>query len=274
MSLESLPDLATLISWIQPFLLKLAGAAAILFIGLWISRRLSNLVQSMVLRARNDRALAGFLAKVAHVVLIVFVVIAALTHLGVDTTAAAAIVGGSALAVGLSLQKQLSSFAAGIMLILFRPFRIGDFVDAGGMSGTIIEIHMVKTVLRTGNNQIVHIPNAEIWDKPIVNYSSEPTRRIDLNIGVSYDADMRRTRQILEQVIATDERILTEPAPVIAVAELGESAVMFKIRPWVKTSEYWAVLWSLTEAIKLALDEAGIDIPYPQMDIHVHRQEA
>ena len=225
-----------------------------------------------MLRARRDQALAAFLGRIAHIVLLVFVIIAALNHLGVDTTAAAAIVGGSALAIGLSLQKQLSSFAAGIMLIMFKPFRIGDFVDAGGMSGTVVEIHMVKTVLRTGNNQIVHIPNANIWDNPIVNYSSEPTRRIDLNIGVSYDADLRQTRKVLEQVMAAESRILEEPAPVIAVGELGDSAVVFKFRPWVKTSDYWATLWDLTEAIKIALDDADIGIPYPQMDVHLHRE--
>lgn len=274
MSLDSLPDLPTIMNWAQPFLIKAAGAAIIFIIGLWIARRLAMVVEKLILRARSDKALANFLARIAHVALLVFVIIASLNHMGVDTTAAAAIVGGSALAIGLSLQKQLSSFAAGIMLILFKPFRIGDFVDAGGMSGTVLEVHMVKTVLRTGNNQIVHIPNASIWDSPIVNYSCEPTRRIDLNIGISYDADLKLARNILEQVIASEERILPEPAPVIAVAELADSAVVFKVRPWVKTPDYWATLWSLTEAIKLAFDEAGVGIPYPQMDVHLHQETA
>lgn len=272
MSFESLPDTATILNWAQPALIKLAGAAVILVIGIWLSRRISHLVERMAYRARADQALAGFLSKVSHIVLLVFVIIAALNHLGVDTTAAAAIVGGSALAIGLSLQKQLSSLAAGIMLIVFRPFRIGDFIEAGGMAGTVKEIHMVKTVLRTGNNQVVHIPNAQIWDSAIINFSAEPTRRIDLNIGVSYDADLRATRQVLEQVITAEERILAEPAPVIAVSELGDSAVVFKLRPWVNTSEYWVVLWALTEAIKIALDDADIGIPYPQMDVHLHQQ--
>ncbi len=272
MSFESLPDTATILSWLQPALIKIAGASAILVIGMWLNRRLSTLVEGMIFRARRDQALASFLSKVSHVVVLIFIFIAALNHLGVDTTAAAAIVGGSALAIGLSLQKQLSSLAAGIMLIIFRPFRIGDFIEAGGVSGTVKEIHMVKTVLRTGNNQIIHIPNAEIWDSAIVNYSTEPTRRIDLNIGVSYEADLRETRKVLEAVLGAEERILAEPAPVIAVAELGNSAVVFKVRPWVKTSEYWVVLWTLTEAIKNALDDADIGIPYPQMDVHLHQQ--
>lgn len=274
MNLENLPELSELLNMAQPFLIKLAGAAAIFIFGMWLARRVSNMVDRMVLRARRDQALAGFISKVVHIAFLVFVIIAALNHLGVDTTAAAAIVGGSALAVGLSLQKQLSSLAAGIMLIMFRPFRIGDFVDAGGMSGTVVEIHMVKTVLRTGNNQIVHIPNSSIWDGPIVNYSSEPTRRIDLDVGVSYDADLKLTRAILERVIKADERVLETPEPVIAVATLADSAVMFKVRPWVKTADYWGTLWSLTEEIKLALDEQGIGIPYPQVDMHIHQAEA
>lgn len=272
MTLENLPDLPTLLEWAQPFLIKAASAAAIFIVGLWISRQIGAVLERMLLRARRDQALAAFLGKIAHIAILAFVIIAALNQLGIDTTAAAAIVGGSALAIGLSLQKQLSSFAAGIMLIMFKPFRIGDFVDAGGMSGTVVEIHMIKTVLRTGNNQIVHIPNASVWDSAIVNYSSEPTRRIDLNIGVSYDADLRQTRKILEQVIGDESRILENPAPVIAVGELGDSAVVFKVRPWVNTSDYWPTLWALTENIKLALDEAGIGIPYPQMDVHLHRQ--
>lgn len=271
MSLEQLPDLVTVLEWAKPFLIKLASAAGIFVIGLWISRRIGNFVERLIQRGRQDQALSSFIGKITYVALFVFVAIAALTHLGVDTTAAAAIVGGSALAIGLSLQKQLSSFAAGIMLILFRPFRIGDFIEAGGQAGTVVEIHMVKTILRTGNNQIVHIPNAEVWDSAIINYSVEPTRRIDLNIGVSYEADLRRTRQVLEQVIAADERVLEQPAPVIVVSELADSAVIFKVRPWVKTADYWATLWDLTERIKLALDDAGIGIPYPQMDVHLHK---
>lgn len=272
MNLEKLPDPTTILNWAQPFLIKLAVAAAIVLLGMWVAKRLANLVKHMVLRARSDQALASFVAKLTHILIMVFVVMAALGHLGIDTTAAAAIVGGSALAIGLSLQAQLSSLAAGIMLILFRPFRIGDFIEAGGMSGTVEDIHMVKTVLRTGNNQIVHIPNAQIWNGPIVNFSSEPTRRIDLTVGVSYDADLRQTRSVLETVLAGEQRILDNPAPVIAVAELADSAVLFKVRPWVKTADYWAVLFALTEATKNALDDAEIGIPYPQMDVHLHQQ--
>ena len=272
MNLDKLPDLTTILTWAQPFLIQLAIAAGIILIGLWIAKRLANLVRGLVLRARSDQALASFVSKLTHIAVMVFVIMAALGQLGIDTTAAAAIVGGSALAIGLSLQAQLSSLAAGIMLIMFRPFRIGDFIEAGSMSGTVEDIHMVKTVLRTGNNQIVHIPNAQIWNGPIINYSSEPTRRIDLKVGVSYNADLRQTRSVLESVLTAEGRILDNPVPVIAVAELGDSAVLFKVRPWVKTADYWAVLFALTEAIKNALDDADIGIPYPQMDVHLHGQ--
>ena len=272
MNLDQLPDLPSILSWAQPFLLKLAVAAAIVLIGLWVSKQVAALVRRMVLRARSDQALASFVAKIVHIAIMVFVIMAALGHLGIDTTAAAAIVGGSALAIGLSLQAQLSSLAAGIMLIMFRPFRIGDFIEAGGVSGTVEDIHMVKTVLRTGNNQIVHIPNAQIWNGPIINYSSEPTRRIDLTVGVSYEADLRNTRHVLESVLSAEKRLLENPAAVIAVAELADSAVLFKVRPWVKTADYWTVLFALTEAIKIALDDANIGIPYPQMDVHLHQQ--
>ncbi len=274
MKLENLPDLPTILAWAQPFLLKLAVAAIIILVGMWAARLIADLVRRLVLRARSDQALAGFVAKIAHILIMVFVIMAALGHLGIDTTAAAAIIGGSALAIGLSLQAQLSSLAAGIMLILFRPFRIGDFIEAGGVSGTVVDIHMVKTVLRTGNNQIVHVPNAQIWNSPIINFSSEPTRRIDLTVGVSYDADLRHTRQVLESVLGAEERILENPAPVIAVAEMADSAILFKVRPWVKTADYWPVLFALTEATKNALDDAKIGIPYPQMDIHLHKEDA
>ncbi|MDX1497909.1 MAG: mechanosensitive ion channel [Salinisphaeraceae bacterium] len=273
MSLENLPDWPTILEWAQPFLIKLAVAAAIVLIGMWLASRIAGLIRKGMLKTRRDEALAGFVSKLVQIVLMVFVILAALGHLGVDTTAAAAIVGGSALAIGLSLQGQLASLAAGIMLIMFRPFRIGDFIEGAGVGGTVQEIQMVKTVLRTPNNQIVHIPNAQIWGSPITNYSTEPTRRIDLTVGVSYDADLRETRAVLEQVVGRESRILSVPEPVIAVTELADSSVNFKVRPWVNTSEYWAVLWDLTEAIKNALDDANIGIPYPQMDVHLHKQD-
>ncbi|MGB1580054.1 MAG: mechanosensitive ion channel family protein [Nevskiales bacterium] len=273
MNLENLPDWPTILAWAQPFLIKLGVAAIIVLGGMWLAGRIASLIHKGMLKARRDEALAGFVSKLAQIAMMVFIIMAALGHLGVDTTAAAAIVGGSALAIGLSLQGQLASLAAGIMLIMFRPFRIGDFIEAGGMGGTVMEVQMVKTILRTPNNQIVHIPNAQIWSTPIINYSTEPTRRIDLTVGVSYEADLRETRAVLEQVIGRDSRILSNPAPVIAVTELADSSVNFKVRPWVKTTDYWAVLWDLTEAVKNALDDAGIGIPYPQMDVHLHKED-
>lgn len=270
MSLESI-DWAGVTEQATPLLVNLISALAVFVIGRIVAKWIANLAGNAASK-KLDPTLGGFIATLTNVVLLAMVIIASLSVLGVDMTAAAAILGGMALAVGLSLQGQLSSLAAGIMLAVMRPFRVGDFVDAGGTSGVVEGIGILATTFRSGNNQTIVVPNSNVWSGSITNYSDRPTRRIDLTIGVSYDADLREARKVLEAVIQAEERVLADPAPLVAVKELGASSVDFVVRPWVNNADYWTVLFALTEEIKLKLDDANIGIPYPQMDVHLHKE--
>ena len=254
----------------MPIALSAVYALCIFIIGRWITGVLARVGEKAMLKAGLDVSLASFLSKIIYFAALAFVIIAALNRLGIDTTSAAAILGAAGLAIGLSLKDQISAFAAGTMLILFRPFKAGDFVEIASLSGTVEEINITHTMMRTGDNRQLIVPNNDIWGSTITNYNSKPTRRIDLVIGVSYDADLKQCRSVFEKVLSAEKRILKDPAPVIAVHELGDSAVNFVVRPWVTTADFWAVKWALTEEIKLALDEADIGIPYPQRDVHVY----
>jgi small conductance mechanosensitive channel len=218
--------------------------------------------------------LVNFIRSVAHIALILFVVVAALGQLGVDTTSLIALVGAAGLAIGLALQDSLKNFAAGVLLIFFRPFKEGDFVEVAGVSGVAEQITIFNTVMRTGDNREVIVPNGAIYSDIITNYNRRPTRRIDMIVGISYDSDIRLAKQVLAEIIAADERVLEDPAPKIAVAELADSSVNFICRPWVKTDDYWDAKWAITEQIKLRFDEAGIGIPFPQMDVHLKREDS
>ncbi|MCD6533444.1 MAG: mechanosensitive ion channel, partial [Deltaproteobacteria bacterium] len=202
-----------------------------------------------------------------------FVIVAALDQLNVNTTSLIALMGAAGLAVGLALQNSLQNFAAGVMLIIFRPFKAGDFVEAGGTMGVIENISIFSTMLKTPDNREVIIPNGSIYGGNITNFSSLPTRRVDLMFGIGYDDDIRKAKDILTEISIADERVLKNPAPQIVVGELGDSSVNFHVRPWVKSSDYWDVYFDLTEKVKLAFDDAGISIPYPQMDVHLDKAE-
>tara|TARA_A100001391_G_scaffold108388_1_gene72789 strand:+ start:8596 stop:9453 length:858 start_codon:yes stop_codon:yes gene_type:complete len=255
-----------------PYVWNMLAALLVFLIGLWIVGRLSKWIQTLLGR-RLDTTVARFLGRLVHVVLFLFVVIAALDRLGVQTTSLVAIVGAAGLAVGLALKDSLSNFAAGVMLILFRLFREGHYVEVAGTAGTVSEIRIFATVLTTADNKVITVPNGKIMAGNIVNYSEKPTRRLDLVFGVAYDADLSQVKRILEEVVAAEERCLPEPAPTIAVSELADSSVNLVCRPWVKTADYWAVKWALTERVKGRFDEAGIAIPFPQMDVHLEQPE-
>jgi len=204
----------------------------------------------------------------------VFVIIAAIGAVGVQTTSLIAIVGAAGLAVGLALQGSLSNFASGVLIVLFRPYKVGDFVEAAGIAGAVVEVQILTTILKTGDNKQVIVPNSQIMGSIITNYSANDTRRVDLVIGVSYDDDLDKTRKTLEELVAADDRILDDPAVTIAVSALADSSVNFVVRPWVKTADYWGVLFDLTEAIKKRFDEEGISFPYPQQDVHLYQAPA
>ncbi len=256
------------------FLANLVAAIAIYVIGKWATRLIVRLLSSVMQRSKVDETLVKFLTDIARAILITLVILMALSRLGVNTTSLAAVLGAAGIAVGLALQGSLSNFAAGVMLILFKPFRVGDFVEAAGTSGTIEQISIFNTLMRTGDNKQVIVPNGGIINGNIINYSAKPTRRIDLVIGCGYGDDLRAVKAFLEEAVRSDDRVLPEPQPVVAVSELGDNSVNFVVRPWVRTSDYWAVLWNLTEQVKLGFDERGFNFPFPSRDVYVHKQDA
>lgn len=259
--------------YIVPWGIRIALALAIFYIGKKVVGIVVGVVQRLMRKQETDEILVSFISAIIRWVLLLFVVIAALSQLGIDTTSLIALLGAAGLAIGLSLQSSLSNFAAGVMLIVFRPFTKGDFIDAGGAMGVVDKISIFTTILTTTDNKEVIIPNGAIMGGNITNFSARPTRRVDMVFGISYDDDIRKAKTILEEIIAADDRVLAEPAPVVSISELADSSVNFVVRPWVNSADYWAVLWETTESVKLKFDEAGISIPYPQMDVHLNKSE-
>lgn len=257
----------------MPWGIKVAMALLIFVVGKFVVNLVVRLVKSLLSRsAALDEMLIDFVASIVNAVLILFVIIAALDQLGVDTSSLVALIAAAGLAIGLALQGSMQNFAAGVMILIFKPFKSGDFIDAGGISGVVEKVQIFSTTMRTGDNKEVIVPNGGIYDGPITNFSARDTRRVDMVFGIGYDDDIRKAKSILETLVAEDERILKDPAPVIALSELADSSVNFIVRPWVNSGDYWKVSWDMNERVKLAFDEAGISIPYPQMDVHLHKQ--
>lgn len=245
-------------------------AGVIFILGRWGARIAKRMVRAALKRAQMDDTLVSFIGNVAYGLLMAFVVIAALSQLGVETTSLAAIFAAVGLAIGLALQGSLSNFAAGIMIIAFRPFKAGDFVTVAGISGTVEEVNIFTTHMKTPDNKAIVVPNAAITGGIITNFSAKETRRIDMVFGIGYHDDIRKAKEILTRVVGSDARVLKEPAPVIAVLELGDSSVNFAVRPWVKATDYWDCHFHFMETVKREFDAAGITIPYPQRDVHLH----
>lgn len=267
--LDRLSDTEALVTTGLPLVLNVVAALATFFIGKWVIKGLIALLRRMMRRANTDETLASFLSNVLYGVGLAIVIISALGHLGVDTTSAAAVLGGAALAIGLALQGQLSSLAAGVILIIFRPFKRGDFVEIGGTMGVVDEVKIIHTTMKTLDNQVVIVPNSNITTQTITNYSALPTRRIDLTVGIGYGSDLRKAKRLLETMLAEEDRILPEPAPTVQVKELADNSVNFAFRGWTKSSDWWGTRCDLTERIKLVFDEEGIEIPFPQRSLHI-----
>lgn len=264
-------DLNSFISeLVLPWSIRLLVAVAILVIGWSVTKLIVRTLRGYLVRYKVDAILINFIASVANYLLLLVVVVAALAQLGINTASLIALIGAAGLAVGLALQDSLANFAAGVMLILFRPFHLGDFVEAAGQSGVVTQINIVSTRLRTGDNREIIVPNGQIYSDSIVNHTANETRRIDLVIGIGYGDDLRLARSTIQQLIADDKRILADPAPTVAVAELAGSSVNLNVRPWVKQADYWDVKADLTERIKLEFDARDISIPYPQIDVHLN----
>ncbi len=249
---------------------KVVLAIITLVIGKWLAKRIALLCTRIMERQKVDQTLTRFLNNIIYYVLLITVVLAAAGQLGINTASFLTVLGAASLAVGLALKDSLANFASGVMLILFRPFRIGDVVTVAGETGQVVEITVFNTIINTADNQKKIIPNGAISNSTITNITANPTRRIDLVIGVSYDDDVRKVKTVLETIIKSDSRILAEPKPLISLLELADSSVNMAVRPWVKTEDYWDVYFAMMEKIKLTFDEEQISIPYPQSDVHLH----
>jgi small conductance mechanosensitive channel len=251
--------------------LKVLAALAIFIIGRWVAGGVRKLVERIMTKGKVEHTLVTFTSNMAYIGLLVFIVIAALGQLGIQTTSFIAILGAAGLAVGLALQGALSNFAAGFLLIIFRPFKVGDLIEAAGVFGVVEAIQIFTTQLKTADNKTVIVPNAKLTDDNIVNWTVKGTRRVDMVFGIGYGDDIDRARSLMADIIAADNRILKTPEPQISVSELGDSSVNFVVRPWVKVEDYWGVFFDLTEKIKKAFDANGVSIPFPQRDVHVYQ---
>lgn len=259
-------------TYLIPWGIKLATAALVFVVGRWLAKLIIALFHRVMDRSKVDATLSKFLGSIGYAVLLVAVAIAALDQLGINTTSLLALLGAAGLAVGLAVKDSLSNFSAGVMLIIFRPFKAGDYIEAAGTAGVVEHIQVFSTIMRTGDNREITVPNGAIFRGTIVNVTARATRRVDMVFCIGYDDDIAKARELINQVMADDERILKDPAPAVNVAELADNSVNLNVRPWVNSGDYWAVRSDLLERIKGAFDSNGISIPFPQRDVHLYPQ--
>lgn len=248
--------------------IKLVMAILVYVVGKWVANVIANGLEKGMSAKNVDVTVARFTRNIVYYVLFIVVIIAALGQLGIQTASFVAILGAAGLAVGFALQGSLANFAAGVLLIMFRPFKVGDFIEAGGAAGVVKEISIFSTILTTGDNKVVILANNAVMGGNITNYSTMPTRRVDLTVGVSYGADLALVKKTLQEIADAEPRVLKDPAVTIGCAELADSSVNFVFRCWVNSADYWGVFFALNETVKLRFDELGIEIPFPQMDVH------
>ena len=251
--------------------INVAIAIAIFYVGKLLVGFLVRGVRKVMQRQEVDKTLETFVCNFLRIALMIVVAVAAISQVGIETTSFIAIFGAAGLAVGLALQGSLSNFAAGVLIVLFRPYRVGDFVEAAGVAGTVEQVQILTTVLKTPDNKQIIVPNSQIMNSIITNYSVKDTRRVDMKVGVSYEDDLDKVHKVLRELVAAEDRILDDPACTIAVAELADSSVNFVLRPWVKAEDYWGVHFDMTEAIKKRFDKEGITFPFPQQDVYLHK---
>lgn len=251
---------------------KIIGAILIFILGRIVIGFIIRALKRLMKRGGTDQTLAKFLLALTKIALLTFIIIAAISTLGVQTASFVAVIGAAGLAVGFALQGSLANFASGVMLIIFRPFQVGDYVEAGGAAGSVEEVHIFNTILKSPDNRKIIIPNSQVTGSSITNYSAKETRRVDMVFGIGYDDDIKLAKATLEEIVVGDPRVLQDPAPTIALSELGDSSVNFVVRPWVKTADYWAVFFDMHEKVKLTFDQKGISIPFPQRDVHLFQE--
>jgi small conductance mechanosensitive channel len=262
--------LDTLQNLIVEYGLNLLGSIAILVLGIWLAKQLVKGLRGLLQKARVDQTLITFFANISYYVLLIIVIIAALNNVGIRTTTVVAVFGAATLAIGLALQNSLSNVAAGVLIIMLQPYRSGDYVEINDVEGYVANIKMFHTSLKTRDNKIIFVPNSEALAGNITNYSKEKWIRLDLVYGIGYDDDLLKAKQILQEIMETTDQVASQPAPVVAVKELGDSSVNLAARPFVKVRDYVPVTFAITEQVKLRFDAAGISIPFPQRDIHLY----
>jgi small conductance mechanosensitive channel len=248
--------------------IRVIAAIAIFIIGRWVAKGLRNLLRRIMKRNQVDETLISFVCNLAYVLLLAFVIVAAINKLGIQTTSFIAIIGAAGLAIGLALQGSLANFAAGVLMIVFRPIKVGDFIEGGGTTGTVEEIQIFSTQLKSGDNKTIIVPNSKMLGGNIVNYSTKETRRVDMTFGIGYEDDIDKSRSVIQGIINKDGRVLKDPAPLVVVSELADSSVNFTVRVWTKSGDYWGVFFDTTEAVKKQFDAEEISIPFPQQDVH------
>lgn len=255
--------------WLAHYGMQVVGAIAILVLGLIAAKAITGIFRKVMRRAKVDETLVGFGGNMLKFVLVMLVIIAALARLGFQTSSLIAMMGAAALAVGLSLQSNLANLAAGVLILIFRPMRLGEMVEMGGVMGKVEEITIMVTKLRMVDGKLAIMPNTKAFGDKLINFTAAQKRRVDLVIGIGYDDDIKKAKDILQRLVAEDPRILKEPKPAIMVLNLGDSSVDIGVRPWANNSDWWDVTCDLLEKIKLTFDQEGISIPYPQRDVHV-----
>jgi small conductance mechanosensitive channel len=262
-----------LIGWLAAYVPNMIFAIIIFVVGRWIARIVSNIIEKALRRAHVDVTLSTFAKHLIYASILVFFIVAAMGKLGIETASFAVVIGAAGLAIGLALQGSLSNFAAGVLLIIFKPVKVGDFVEIAGTKGTVTEVEVFNTIINTPDNIRTIIPNSHVTGANISNYTANGTRRVDLVFGISYENDIRKARLVIMDVLTKEKRVLPDPEPFVGVLELAESGINLAVRPWVKVADYWDVFFALNENIKLALEAAGMTIPFRQVDVHLVKDE-
>lgn len=261
-------------NWAEVYVLKIIAAIAILVIGKIIAGMIRNFVRKLLNKSNMDLTIVSFLSNLLYGLLITLIVLVALGQLGVETTSFVAIVGAAGLAVGFALKDSLGNFASGVMLLINKPFSVGHYVEAGGTSGTVEEIKLFATKLKTPDNKVIYVPNASVVGGNITNYSAEETRRVDMEFGIGYSDDIDKAKEIILKLLSNDDRVLKDPQPQVVVGSLGDSSVNIVVRPWVNKADYWGFFFDMTETVKKEFDKAGVSIPFPQRDVHLYQQSS
>ncbi|UCD78994.1 MAG: mechanosensitive ion channel [Desulfobacterales bacterium] len=273
MDLDFSKLLDTVYALLTVYGLRVIAAIVIFVVGRWVALGAAKLIKRIMLKSKVDETLVSFVRNLSYIALLAFVVIAALNQLGIQTASFIAVIGAAGLAIGLALQGSLGNFAAGVLMIIFKPFRVGDFIEGGGVAGIVEKIEIFTTQLKTPDNKTIIVPNAKLTGDNITNFNVKGTRRVDFVFGIGYGDDIDKARSIIKEIIDRDERVMKEPEPMIVVSELGDSSVNFTVRAWTSAADYWSFYFDTIENVKKQFDAQGVSIPFPQRDVHIYEHK-